>query len=136
MNVHNGQVEGKNKEAVVSTHHRPQVRVVEDVAIVVHRKAVPIHTKLRTDIGREVKKAPYMEEPASQFRQQERPFLPPPEVLQCVGSSAIGGRFSDVDIQKRSNHHFILSSQCLQQFYLLFVKLQPQLLLIEQIGYR
>ena len=56
MNVHNGQVEGKNKEAVVSTHHRPQVRVVEDVAIVVHRKAVPIHTKLGTDIGREVKK--------------------------------------------------------------------------------
>ena len=39
-----------------STHHRPQVWMVEDVAVVVHREAVPIHTKLGTNIGRKVKK--------------------------------------------------------------------------------
>ena len=36
----------KSETELWSTHHRPQVGMVEDVAVVVHCEAVPVHTKL------------------------------------------------------------------------------------------
>ena len=83
--------------------------MVEDVAVVVHCKAVSVHSKLGANIlWEDQKKAlPCREESASQFRQLERPFLPPPEVLQCGPSvgrrgelNSLGGTFSDGDIAR------------------------------------